>query len=200
MWDEIGRLQFDYLVSQGLEPNHYLLDVGCGSLRGGVHFVRYLERGHYFGVDADRSLLKSGMAELEAAGIADKLPVLKETSEFELPAPQEGFDFALAQSVFTHLPLNTIQRCLVNVSRVLRPDGRFFATFFEDPEGKSNLQPVNQGFVTTYMDRDPYHYQVDAFRWLCDGIDLEVEYIGDWGHPRNQRMLLFRRLSDEPAA
>ena len=48
-WDEIGRLQFDYLVSQGLRPNHYLLDIACGSLRAGIHFIPYLEPGHYLG-------------------------------------------------------------------------------------------------------------------------------------------------------
>jgi hypothetical protein len=46
LWDEIGRLQFNFLVAQGLKPEHYLLDVGCGTFRGGVHFIRYLETGH----------------------------------------------------------------------------------------------------------------------------------------------------------
>jgi len=34
MWEEIGQLQFDYLVSQGLRPEHVFCDVACGSLRG----------------------------------------------------------------------------------------------------------------------------------------------------------------------
>ena len=33
LWDRIGRLQFDFLVSQGLRPEHVLLDFACGSLR-----------------------------------------------------------------------------------------------------------------------------------------------------------------------
>jgi hypothetical protein len=51
MWDLIGHLQFEFLIGQGLQPHHYLLDGGGGSLRGGVHLIRYLEPGHYFGVD-----------------------------------------------------------------------------------------------------------------------------------------------------
>ena len=31
MWDEIGRLQFEFLRARGLKPNHRLLDIGCGS-------------------------------------------------------------------------------------------------------------------------------------------------------------------------
>jgi hypothetical protein len=28
LWDELGRLQFDYLVREGLQRNNSLLDVG----------------------------------------------------------------------------------------------------------------------------------------------------------------------------
>jgi len=35
LWEEMGKLQFDYLISQKLMPHHQFLDVGCGSLRGG---------------------------------------------------------------------------------------------------------------------------------------------------------------------
>src|SRR3954468_23923578 len=58
-WEEIGRLQFDYLVSQGLRPHHRLLDVGCGAMRGGVHFAAYLDPGHYFGIDVNDRLLEA---------------------------------------------------------------------------------------------------------------------------------------------
>lgn len=60
MWKEIGRLQFDFLVAHGLAPSHLLLDMGCGTLRGGLHFIRYLEPGHYWGVDKGRDLLGRG--------------------------------------------------------------------------------------------------------------------------------------------
>ncbi len=53
----MGELQFKFLVGWGLRPGDFLLDVGCGCLRGGVHFVRYLEAGHYFGIDVNSSLL-----------------------------------------------------------------------------------------------------------------------------------------------
>jgi hypothetical protein len=51
MWDEIGKLQFEFLVKEGLNPEHFLLDVAWGSLRVGVHFVRYLESDCYKGID-----------------------------------------------------------------------------------------------------------------------------------------------------
>ena len=51
LWEELGVLQFEFLVKRGLKPHHRLLDVGCGALRGGVHFVRYLDPGCYHGID-----------------------------------------------------------------------------------------------------------------------------------------------------
>jgi len=35
MWDEIGDLQFGFMVKNGLRMNSNLLDIGCGCLRGG---------------------------------------------------------------------------------------------------------------------------------------------------------------------
>ena len=36
LWDQMGQHQFDFLKKKGLKPQHKLLDIGCGSLRGGV--------------------------------------------------------------------------------------------------------------------------------------------------------------------
>src|SRR5271168_1826262 len=41
-WDQVGRLQFEFLQSRGLQSNHVLLDIACGSLRGGRFFIPYL--------------------------------------------------------------------------------------------------------------------------------------------------------------
>ena len=45
LWTRIGELQFDFLRAQGLRPNHVLFDIACGALRGGVHFINYLDAG-----------------------------------------------------------------------------------------------------------------------------------------------------------
>jgi SAM-dependent methyltransferase len=199
MWDEMGALQRDFLISQGLQPHHTLLDIGCGSLRGGVHAIRYLEPFNYYGVDRDGELLRCARRiELPAHGIVEKQPNLLQNEEFDFARFGTRFDFALAQSVFTHLPFNSISRCLVEVAGVLKPDGRFFATIFEQPDAFT-LEPILQPGTAeydpflTYVDRDPYHYPARLFEAFCAGSPLEFRYLGDWGHPRNQRMLEFRR-------
>jgi SAM-dependent methyltransferase len=191
LWEKIGALQFDYLVARGLRPEHRLLDVGCGSLRGGVRSVRYLDVGHYFGVDADPKLLDAGRVELDAAGLADRRVSLRHSDAFEVDFGVQ-FDFVLAQSVFTHLSLNAIRVCLARVAPCLAPGGQFYATFFRAPADP--FKPVERDRFTTYYDRDPFHYPVEHLEWAAGGAGLTMTDLGQWSHPRGQEMLLYARL------
>ncbi len=194
LWEQMGRKQFEYLVEQGLQPDHHFLDVGCGSLRGGIHFVRYLEPGHYCGLDIQQRLLDAGRKELDAAGIDPASASLIQDDAFRFGRFEQQFDFALAQSVFTHMPLNPIMRCLAEIEQVLRPEGRFYATFFKHPGPRLNTEPLRQSeTVTTHPDADPFHYDPDVFRWAVEGSTLDVELVGGWDHPRNQQMLIFTK-------
>jgi len=197
-WEELGRMQLDYLVEQGLQPSHYVLDVGCGPLRAGVHFIRYLEPGHYAGIDKRGDNLEHARkVELPRQGLEHKNPLLLVNGAFEFEKLGQTFDYAIAQSVFTHLPVNTITRCLVEMAKALRPGGRFFATIYENPQGKKFLGDIKQSErVTSHYDRDSYHYDVEKFQAAAEGTGLKMTYLGDWGHPDNQKMIQFSREAD----
>ncbi len=156
MWDEIGKLQFDFLVERGLRPDHYLLDIGCGSLRGGVHFIRYLSEGHYFGVEKEESLLEAGRSvELKRYALEEKEPQLFAVDDFDLSAlpSQVEFDFMLAQSVFTH------------------------------KWRRDELRMV--------------YYPFSLFEGISRRAGITVENVGEWGHPRHQKMMAFRSRASE---
>jgi len=194
LWEELGKLQFDFLVTEGLKPEHKLLDIGCGCLRGGIHFIRYLAPGNYFGIEKEKRRLDAAFRfELPQEMLAQKNPKLVHMANFDFASLGVRFDFALAQSLFSHLPLNPIIRCIMNVDKVLRPNGRFYATFFESIGPKFNLNPIvqRQGEPETHFDQNPFHYNREIFEWICEGTSLEVKYIGDWGHPRGQKMMVF---------
>lgn len=195
MWDEIGRLQFDYLVSRGLRHEHRFLDLGCGCLRAGVHFVPYLADGHYYGIDKKQSLLEAGREELADAGLAERRVHLLCRDDFDCSGFGVRFDFAIAQSVFTHLTWNSILRCLVEMQAVLAPEGRFYATFFEDVDGSHKTSTIahEPGGIVTYPDRNPYHYEFSVFEDLASRTGLVVEHIGPWNHPRAQYLMVFKR-------
>ncbi|MPZ60909.1 MAG: methyltransferase domain-containing protein [Propionibacteriales bacterium] len=191
MWDEIGRHQFDYLVGEGLKPEQRLLDVGCGAMRAGIHFAGYLDPGNYYGIDVNASLLRAAREkEMPAAGVSDRVPEgnLRETDMFVSNFGVE-FDFALAQSLFTHLTLNHIRLCLWRVHRNMRPGGRFYATVKEF-NGPPMREPRHQV-------KDPYFYRPADMRWLAQQTGWKVRWIGDWGHPRDQQMVLFTKPEGE---
>lgn len=201
LWDELGRLQLQFLRSKGLVPSSRLLDVGCGSLRLGRLAVDYLDAGRYFGIDLSDALIQAGyQRELTDAQRA-RLPRshLVATGEFDLSMLPGEFDVAIAQSVFTHLPLNHIRRCVARVVERLRPGGAFFASAWLVPRDWPLTVPYTQAGViegapiVTRDIADPYHYRMEDFiRVACDA-GAEVHLVGDWGHPRSMPMLAFIR-------
>jgi len=51
---ELGEASFKRLLKYGITPQVVFVDYGCGTLRMGVHAIRFLERGRYWGFDIDR--------------------------------------------------------------------------------------------------------------------------------------------------
>ena len=194
LWDELGVLQLEFLRGAGLTPTSWLLDMGCGCLRGGVHFVRFLEPGRYFGVDVNASLLQAGYGvELARAGLQSRLPRtnLLQNGQFEAWRFGQTFDHAWALSLFTHLPAPAVRACLEQVARCLAPGAVFHASFFE---GTSAAPATHQpGGITSYPDRDPFHYSREALAGLAAGLPWQPAYLGEWDHPRDQRLMRFVR-------
>ena len=53
------------------------------------------------------------------------------------------------------------------MAKVLSPGGRFFATIYENPRGKSYLGDIQQSQrVTSHYDRDSYHYDLETLSAL----------------------------------
>jgi ubiquinone/menaquinone biosynthesis C-methylase UbiE len=200
LWDEIGRLQCDFLISAGLRPEHCFVDVGCGALRGGVRFVEYLNPGNYYGLDFNSSLIEAGKRELQLAGLSHRGANLLVNDRFELFRFNVQFDHGIAQSVFTHLPMNHIICCLVQVQRALAPRGRFHATYFEASR-PAHLETIVQtpGGIHTRYDADPFHYSFEEISFAARLANLVVERVDNWNHPRAQKMLCFAHSQSKAA-
>jgi SAM-dependent methyltransferase len=192
LWDAVGELQFDLLVREGLEPHHRLLDIGCGSLRGGVHFIRYLDAGNYTGIDKSTDRLAAGRdVELPAAGLEAKRSVLEVVDDFDFTRLGTTFDYAIAQSLFTHLPLELIRTCLLNVDGVLAPGASLYATFLELESDDQN-RSIDRS-ERLYAKDPNFWFAFDELEAACEGTALEPRYAGDWGHPRDQKLAVFTR-------
>lgn len=198
MWDEVGEWQFNLLNSEGLRPHHRLLDVGCGSFRGGVRFVEFLDAGNYFGFDLSRQLIEAGYArEIEAGGLAGKLPKqnLCVTGDFSCEVFGGGFDYAIAVSVFTHLPLNHWRVALERLAPQMKPGGLFYATYFPCPEDAAFAQDISHegAGVVSHATSDPYHCRVFDVVHLARGLPWKADALDVRNHARGQKVLKFER-------
>lgn len=184
MFEEIGRLQFEFLVSRGLQPRHTLLDIACGCLRAGVHLIPYLDAGNYLGVDKEQELIDAGLRDELPPGLAEKKrPRILVNGNFAFELFGVRPDFAWAQSLFTHLPPPLIERCLRSLRRVIADEGAFYATFFEVSEPIDN--PENP------HDHLCFRYTRDEMARMGMKTGWQAEYIGDWRHPRDQMMMRY---------
>ncbi|WP_067327352.1 MULTISPECIES: class I SAM-dependent methyltransferase [unclassified Synechococcus] len=184
-WDEIGDLQFSFLKQQGLRPEQVLLDIACGSLRLGVKVIPYLQPGHYLGMDKEQQLLDAGIhQELGETLLASQRPRLLCSADFAFEQFATPVDAAIAQSLFTHLPPPLIGCCLEKLRPWLKPDGRFFATFFEVEQQRDNpSDPHDHGY---------FAYTREQMQTFGSDQGYRMDYIGGWGHPRDQVMVVYR--------
>lgn len=178
-WLELGRIQFEYLVAEGLLPTHRFLDFGCGCLRGGLHFIAYLHEGNYHGVDISEEILDAGRRFLAEARLEGKRPVLRRSAQGAEAFEGTSFDVVLAQSVFTHMPIGDVETCLAGVRRALAPGGRFYATFND-----------GRGSAIDYAVGTFYHpFEAMAEAGARQG--LAAERMVDYPHPDEQSMMRF---------
>jgi ubiquinone/menaquinone biosynthesis C-methylase UbiE len=197
LWEQLGKLQLDTCVREGLKPSHKFLDIGCGSLRGGVNFIKYLNSGNYFGLDINESLIAAGY-DKELDDVARRRTPrsnLKQNENFDFSLFNKEFDFALALSVFTHLSLNDIRVCMERLSLVMKSGAKFLASFFQIESDRDSFLPMQQEMgIVTQAAADPFHYYEEDFFWIVNKKNWLVETVFDFNHPRNQKLLRFTRL------
>lgn len=182
LWDQMGKLQFDFMVEAGLKPEHVFLDAGCGALRGGRHFIAHLNRGNYLGLEKERGLVSAGVrAELGQAMLRDKAPELVISGSFEFERFSKQPEFALAQSLFTHLTAGDIKLCMTRLRQFVNPGTRFYATFqIGEAEGDNPTRShAHRGFC----------YSRETAEQFGRDAGWRARYIGDWRHPRGQKMV-----------
>jgi SAM-dependent methyltransferase len=127
LWKLKRQFQIDFLRSAGLEPHHRLLDLGCGTLRGGIPLIAYLEPGQYTGIEVRANVLEEGMRELAEAGLEDRRPDLRVCADLSRLELATSFDFVWAFSVLIHMEDAVAAQALVFVARHLTASGVFFS-------------------------------------------------------------------------
>lgn len=186
LYDTLGALQFNLLTFLGLREHHYLLDVGCGSLRAGRLFISYLLPNHYSGIEPNEWLVKEAIEQELGRDVNEiKKPRFSETSDFDLSVFDQKFDFILAHSIFSHASARQISNCLSEAGKVMHNHSIFAATFIDGAENYSGKEWRYPQGVT---------YTLPFIKNLCIQHQLTCSTF-DWYHP-TQRWIILKTLDN----
>jgi SAM-dependent methyltransferase len=168
------EFQIEFLKQAGLRPSHRLLDLGCGTLRGGVPIIGFLDPGNYFGIEARGEVLDKGRKELRESRLEEKVPTLIVAGDLARVSLPVKFDFIWAFSVLIHMRDDVLDGCLRLAAAHLSTEGRLYANVdaSQRPDGHW------EGFPMVF--RSLKFYEAAAARW-----GLRIEDLGplsSWGH------------------
>ena len=192
LWKMEREFQFDFLKRMGLERTQVLLDLGCGTLRGGLPLIEFLERGHYIGVDVRADVLDEARAELREAGLEHKSPVLLHATELGTLELSRPVDWIWAFSVLIHMQDAVLEQAFELVGRHLAQDGCFYANV--RTEGGTEGERWQEFPVLTRS--LGFYREMGAHRGL---VLRDLGSLSGLGHASGdpaqdrQRMLLWRR-------
>lgn len=174
LWKMKRDFQFAYLTQQGLRPQHRMCDIGCGTLRGGIPFISYLETGHYTGIEVREEVMQEGRRELTEAGLDSKAPHLVVSDDMAALRLDTRFDYVWSFSVLIHMSDEILAGTLDFVARHLAQDGVFYANVRIGARDDGGWQ----GFPVVTR---PMSFYEEA----CAAVGLSVAVIGplrDLGH------------------
>ncbi|KAG0480478.1 hypothetical protein HPP92_010975 [Vanilla planifolia] len=128
-----GRDVFEFLASAiALKSSDLVLEVGCGTLRVGLHFIRYLDSGHFHCFERDElSLLAALRYELPSQGLLNKRPLIRKGDDMNFSGfgKDNSFDLIYASAVFLHIPDQLVWVGLERLALKLKPEkGRIFVS------------------------------------------------------------------------
>ncbi|MEC8243662.1 MAG: hypothetical protein VX038_02340 [Verrucomicrobiota bacterium] len=187
MWYELGIWQIEALRSMGMQPEHSLLDIGCGPMRLGMHAVPYLNEGNFFGVDPYPPYQKLGSAIMSEVGCWKKYRT-EISNKFPFQEFERKINFAIAQSVITHLSLVQIDLLFKNLKDVMEKGGIFLFTF------NNNRFPLGFLYEAKHPMIAPAFVDKEFFQQVARDyeINFEIEPLKELPHPTGQAVACLR--------
>lgn len=123
-----GTAQREKIVKLlNLHANEKLLDIGCGT--GSLLLVakKKYPNVEMIGLDIDKKVLQIARVKFDKNKVNIKTV---NASASELPFPDSSFNTVVSTLIFHHLPTDIKRKCLKEVSRILKPHGRFLLVDF----------------------------------------------------------------------
>jgi SAM-dependent methyltransferase len=164
-FEAIGRLQLITLLRCGLYPDSRVLDLGCGSLRGGYWLVHFLQPDRYFGIEPNAAMLDVGRNEILGAELmAEKRPKFLTNDNFDPAEFGAEFDFFLARSIWTHASREQIRQMLDSFTLYGAGDGVFLTSYLPVEYGQTGYS--DEGWVGRSHESDTRGVVRHELRWI----------------------------------
>ena len=186
-WRVDREVQVRALEKLGLQPHHHLLEIGCGPLQAGAPLIRFLDQGHYTGVDISADRLAAAREVIRRFDLEERSPRLVLSDDFGLEQLEpRSFDRIWSFHVVIHFPLDLVARYMQAVAALLKPEGVGWFSAWVTPE----RTPFNRRgswleFPVTEAGSDFFHSAAAAAGLDC----VSLGSLEEWGLP-----------SDRPAA
>lgn len=176
-FEAVGMLEYDLLLQYGLEKNHCVIDIGCGSGRLGFQLQKYLE-GEYIGSDVVRELFEYAEKKCNRSDWR-----FYEAPGLTIPEPDNYSDFICFFSVFTHLLHEESYKYLKEAKRVIKPMGKIIFSFLEF-KIPSHWNVFEQVLLNTNPEKVLNQFlSRDAIDCWAEHLDLEIVDIHDGDKP-----------------
>ncbi len=183
-FNEHSDTHYNYLLEQGLKPEHIFLDVGCGACRTAQKIVPYLHENNYYGIDRMPELIEFGLNEVfDHKTVITKQPKFSVNSEFDLSFVDKPIDYVWCQSLMSHLDITDIQKCLSNIKNISTQNTKIYFTYFQQ-HGKSRDDNAD-----SHSKKD-IQYDKKVMDDIVSEVGLTKIFNGTIGHPRGQWMYI----------
>lgn len=176
-WNALRSYQLNILRTNGLRPHHTLLDIGCGPLQGGIAFIRYLEKGNYYGVDRNGKALEAGEKQIIKERLTTKAPFISVSDTFgdkELNGVM--FDFMWASQIMYYFDNDKIRSLMEMISSKLKDKGKFLGDI---------IGPKHYEFKT--KEHSWNLHTIESLSEVARELQLKVRNLGEieqFGYPR----------------
>lgn len=145
LFDIAGREQLIVLLEHELTFSSYVLDIGCGCLRGGRWIIPLLDKGHYCGVEPQPGMVSKGLKQfIDPDVLALKEPKFDYNDRFDFSMFGHKFTHFIARSIWSHASKPQVELMLDGVAAWGEPNSVLLASFFRtwflirrDYQGKS---------------------------------------------------------------
>ena len=135
-----GGVQLQLLHKEGLQPHHYVLEVGCGALMSAIPIMSYLETGHYVGIDPNTWLRNQTLLISENQEVVkSKNPIFLNNTDFDGSASGIMFDYVFAHSIMSHAAHWQLPLFFAKTAQILKKNGKvIFSIRLTEPSEYGN--------------------------------------------------------------